>query len=248
MGQWHTSYSTIIEEYTMSLSAQQAAAQKNLSYMLAEKLARQILNGDYTAGTILPGEMELGEIFGVSRTAVREAVKTLTAKGMLLPRPRIGTRVLPRSQWNFLDKELMTWWMTQGNLNEVMHDFLIMRYSLEPQACALAALNGTDHQCSLLVNIMQNMIALDTDFDKQRWVDIDMAYHTLIYEMSGNAFMTSFANLFHSIYYHYFDSITDNHVINLERHQAIVDAILQHDSQRAEHACTALLNEAKKAP
>ena len=63
----------------MSLSAQQLAAQKNLSYVLAEKLAQRILRGEYEAGSILPGEIELGEIFGVSRTAVREAVKTLTA-------------------------------------------------------------------------------------------------------------------------------------------------------------------------
>lgn len=75
----------------MPLSAQQLAAQKNLSYVLAEKLAQRILKGEYEPGTILPGEIELGEQFGVSRTAVREAVKTLTAKGMVLPRPRIGT-------------------------------------------------------------------------------------------------------------------------------------------------------------
>ena len=90
----------------MPLSAQQLAAQKNLSYVLAEKLAQRILKGEYEPGTILPGEIELGEQFGVSRTAVREAVKTLTAKGMVLPRPRIGTRVMPQSNWNFLDQEL----------------------------------------------------------------------------------------------------------------------------------------------
>lgn len=97
----------------MPLSAQQLAAQKNLSYVLAEKLAQRILKGEYEPGTILPGEIELGEQFGVSRTAVREAVKTLTAKGMVLPRPRIGTRVMPQSNWNFLDQELLTWWMTK---------------------------------------------------------------------------------------------------------------------------------------
>ncbi len=81
---------------------------ENLSYVLAEKLAQRILKGEYEPGTILPGEIELGEQFGVSRTAVREAVKTLTAKGMVLPRPRIGTRVMPQSNWNFLDQELLT--------------------------------------------------------------------------------------------------------------------------------------------
>lgn len=65
----------------MPLSAQQLAAQKNLSYVLAEKLAQLILAGKYAPGSILPSEMELGDQFGVSRTAVREAVKTLTAKG-----------------------------------------------------------------------------------------------------------------------------------------------------------------------
>lgn len=64
----------------MPLSAQQLAAQKNLSYVLAEAGATD-LKGEYEPGTILPGEIELGEQFGVSRTAVREAVKTLTAKG-----------------------------------------------------------------------------------------------------------------------------------------------------------------------
>ena len=79
----------------MQFDAQQQAAQRNLSYLLAEKLGQQILAGEYQAGSILPGEMDLAEQFGVSRTAVREAVKMLAAKGMLLPRPRIGTRVMP---------------------------------------------------------------------------------------------------------------------------------------------------------
>ncbi|MEM8267005.1 GntR family transcriptional regulator, partial [Morganella morganii] len=64
-----------------------------------------------------------GEQFGVSRTAVREAVKMLAAKGMLLPRPRIGTRVMPQSQWNFLDQDLLTWWMTRENFDQVMQHF-----------------------------------------------------------------------------------------------------------------------------
>ena len=58
----------------MSISAQQLAAQKNISWVIAEKIAQKILTGEYPPESILPGEMELGEQFGVSRTAVREAV------------------------------------------------------------------------------------------------------------------------------------------------------------------------------
>lgn len=227
----------------MSLSAQQLAAQKNLSYVLAEKLAQRILKGEYQAGSILPGEIELGELFGVSRTAVREAVKTLTAKGMVLPRPRIGTRVMPRSHWNFLDKELLTWWMTEENFNDVVDYFLVMRNSLEPQACALAAVNGSSEQKAYLSELMVEMVKLKTSFDRERWIEVDMAYHEHIYEMSTNPFLCSFANLFRSIYYNYFTAITDNEVIKLDLHRAIVDAITRGDSQAALTACQALLKE-----
>ncbi|MBV7407322.1 FadR/GntR family transcriptional regulator [Enterobacter sp. ENT03] len=226
----------------MPLSAQQLAAQKNLSYVLAEKLAQRILTGEYAPGSILPAEMELGEAFGVSRTAVREAVKTLTAKGMVLPRPRIGTRVMPKSSWNFLDKELLSWWMTEENFQEVIQHFLVLRSTLEPQACQLAALLGNAEQKAHLNTLMNEMVQLKKHFQRERWIEVDMAWHEHIYAMSGNPFLTSFAALFHSVYHTYFTSITQNEVVKLENHQAIVDAIQKSDAQRAYEACQLLLN------
>lgn len=227
----------------MQFNAQQQAAQRNLSYLLAEKLGQQILAGDYQAGSILPGEMELGEQFGVSRTAVREAVKMLAAKGMLLPRPRIGTRVMPQSQWNFLDQDLLTWWMTKENFDQVMQHFLILRTSLEPQACSLAAANASHQQTARLAELMAEMRALHIQFDREHWIQVDTQFHQLIYEASGNPFLTSFANLFSSVYQSYFRAITGNEVIKLQHHQAIVDAILAGDSAEALTACQILLRE-----
>lgn len=225
----------------MPLSAQQLAAQKNISWVLAEKLAQKILTGEYPPESILPGEMELGELFGVSRTAVREAVKTLTAKGMVLPRPRIGTRVMPRSDWNFLDKELLTWWMTEDNFESVVKHFLVMRSSLEPQACQLAATEGSAQQKAELNTLMEEMVWLKSHFNRQRWIEVDMAWHEHIYQMSANPFLTSFASLFHSVYQTYFSAITHNDVVKLGLHQAIVDAIMESDGPRAYQACQALL-------
>ncbi|HEI8868742.1 FadR/GntR family transcriptional regulator [Serratia sp. AKBS12] len=227
----------------MQFNAQQRAAQRNLSYLLAEKLGQQILAGEFAAGSILPGEMELAEASGVSRTAVREAVKILAAKGMLLPRPRIGTRVMPQSQWNFLDQELLTWWMTRENFDQVMQHFLIMRTSLEPQACALAATHASKQQKAQLETLMAEMRALHGEFDRERWILVDTQFHQLIYKASGNPFLTSFANLFNSVYQSYFRAITGNEVIKLPHHQAIVDAILAADGNAALAACQVLLNE-----
>ncbi|WON76899.1 FadR/GntR family transcriptional regulator [Serratia sp. UGAL515B_01] len=227
----------------MKFDAQQQAAQRNLSYLLAEKLGQRILAGEYQAGSILPGEMELGEQFGVSRTAVREAVKMLAAKGMLLPRPRIGTRVMPQSQWNFLDQDLLTWWMTKENFTRVMQHFLILRTSLEPQACSLAAAKASTQQKAQLISLIAEMRALHIDFDRERWIEVDTQYHQLIYEASANPFLTSFANLFSSVYQSYFRAITGNEVIKLHHHQAIVDAIVAGDSNTALTACQTLLHD-----
>ncbi|KEY56623.1 FadR/GntR family transcriptional regulator [Serratia sp. DD3] len=227
----------------MQFNIQQQAAQRNLSYLLAEKLGRKILAGEYQAGSILPGEMELGEKFGVSRTAVREAVKILAAKGMLLPRPRIGTRVMPQNQWNFLDQDLLTWWMTKENFDQIMQHFLILRASLEPQACSLAATQATPHQKTQLTLLMAEMKALHINFDRDHWIDIDTRYHQLIYQASDNPFLISFANLFSSVYRNYFQAITDNEVIKLQQHQAIVDAIIAGDSISALTACQILLQD-----
>lgn len=226
----------------MRFSTQQLAAQRNLSYLLAEKIGQRILSGEYEAGSILPGELELGEIYGISRTAVREAIKMLAAKGMLLPRPRIGTRVMPRSNWNFLDQELLTWWLTRENFERVKEHFLVLRTALEPQACALAAQHATQEQRERLNELMNEMRELNKVFDRESWIQIDAEYHQLIYEASANPFLTSFANLFSSVYQSYFRSITGNEVIKLEQHQMIVDAILTQNSTAACEACQKLLS------
>lgn len=225
----------------MALSTQQQAAQRNLSYLLAEKIAQRILSAEYAEGSILPGEIELGEIFGVSRTAVREAVKTLAAKGMLLPRPRIGTRVMPQGNWNFLDQELLTWWMTRENFDQVMSHFVILRRALEPQACALAAITASREQKEQLSLYMAEMRKLHECFDRERWINVDTQFHQLIYEAGRNPFLTSFSNLFSSVYQSYFRAITGNEVIKLEHHQALVDAIVASDGERALTACQQLL-------
>lgn len=89
---------------------------------------------------------------------------------------------------------------------------------------------------------MEEMVELKRNFQRERWIEVDMAWHEHIYEMSGNPFLISFASLFHSVYHTYFTSITQNEVVKLDLHQAIVDAILDSDGLRALSACRALLS------
>lgn len=73
----------------MELSKQQNASQKNLSFIIARSLGQLILKESYLSDTILPSELELSKQFNASRTAIREAIKILAAKGMVLARPEL---------------------------------------------------------------------------------------------------------------------------------------------------------------
>jgi DNA-binding FadR family transcriptional regulator len=106
----------------------------------------------------------------------------------------------------------------------------------------LAATLGTAEQKAHLNTLMQEMAKLEKAFDRDRWIDIDTSWHEHIYEMCANPFLTSFSKLFHSVYHIYFTSITEDEVIELASHQAIVDAIQAGDGQQALIACQALLN------
>ena len=79
---------------------------------IAQKLGVAILSGDYPPGFVLGSEVNFAEALGVSRTAYREAIQVLTAKGLVESRPKAGTRVLSRERWNLLDPDVLGWAFT----------------------------------------------------------------------------------------------------------------------------------------
>lgn len=111
---------------------------------IAHDLGTAILAGRHQPGEIFDGEIEQAERLGVSRTAYREAVRILTAKGLLESRPKTGTRVTPRSRWNMLDPDVLAW-MFAGEPDEgFVHDLFELRGVIEPAASAFAAHRRTE--------------------------------------------------------------------------------------------------------
>ncbi|PSU47248.1 GntR family transcriptional regulator [Photobacterium frigidiphilum] len=222
------------------MEQQKSVLNRNLSYKLAESIGRSILQGENAPGDILPGEIELGEMYGVSRTAVREAIKMLAAKGMVHPRPRIGTRVLPKRNWNYLDQDLLAW-LSFSEHSELVAEFQQVRMTLEPEAAALTALNASDADREELQYLMQEMHLLGDDFNQDKWIEIDTRFHQLIYFASGNHFISPFGNLFKAVFENYFRIITRERLLKLDIHQQIVDGIIARDPDRARQATVDLL-------
>ncbi len=112
---------------------------RRLHGAIAHKLGTAILSGKYAPGDILSGEVAFAEELNVSRSAYREAIQVLTAKGLVASRPKAGTRVLPRDRWNLLDPEVLGWAFSGEPDPEFIRNLYELRAIVEPAAARLAA-------------------------------------------------------------------------------------------------------------
>ena len=106
---------------------------------IAYKLGTAILSGEYQPGDTLSGEVAFAESLDVSRTAYREALQTLAAKGLVESRPKTGTRVLPRHRWNLLDPDVLAWAFSGTPDIRLIRSLFELRAMIEPGAARLAA-------------------------------------------------------------------------------------------------------------
>lgn len=130
---------------------------RRLHGAIAHKLGTAILSGEYVPGDTLSGEIAFAEALDVSRSAYREAVQVLSAKGLVESRPKAGTRVLPRNRWNLLDSDVLSWaFAGEPDINFVRGLFEL-RAIIEPAAAALAAERHDRAALKLVKNALDAM-------------------------------------------------------------------------------------------
>ncbi|URM15345.1 FadR family transcriptional regulator [Vibrio splendidus] len=219
---------------------------RSLHVQVAREIARGILSGELPQGSIIPGEMALCEQFGISRTALREAVKLLTSKGLLESRPKIGTRVVDRAYWNFLDPQLIEWMDGLTDVDQFCSQFLGLRRAIEPEACALAAKFATAEQRIELSEIFQKMVEVDEAevFDQERWTDIDTRFHSLIFNATGNDFYLPFGNILTTMFINFIVHSSEEGSTCINEHRRIYEAIMAGDSDKARVVSAAHLQDA----
>ena len=103
--------------------------------------------------------------FGASRSVLREAVKLLTAKGLIGSRPRQGTRIEPESNWNLLDPDILGWLLERKLDIDLLEEFTEIRLAVEPLAAALAAKRAKDSDILLLQSSLERMQAAERGDD-----------------------------------------------------------------------------------
>lgn len=171
----------------------EGGARLNITRRIVEALGIAIVTKRFNQQTGFPFEAQLCETYGASRPVVREAVKMLTAKGLLRPRQRAGTIVRPECDWNLLDPDVLRWMLQLDFSIDLLIEFTEMRMAIEPRAAGLAAQCATGAQRSAIMTAIDRMAAAEEGRDDP--LEADIAFHKAVIEASNNRFMRQFTDL-----------------------------------------------------
>ena len=215
---------------------------------VARSVGIDIISGRYGEGARIPGDAELMATFGVSRTVLRESVKTLVAKGLLTTKAGVGTVVRGRSAWNMFDVDVLAWHLDVGIDRRFLTDLAEIRLAVEPQAAALAAARRTDAD---IVELHRSMGLMRNERpDSTAFADADLALHIAVANASGNPFMRSIGAVIEAALRASFLRSApvepEDHATVLLWHQRIVDAIVDQDADAAAAAMTAVIHNGRR--
>jgi DNA-binding FadR family transcriptional regulator len=167
-------------------------AGRNLTFAMLDALGRAIVTGAYETRRF-PTEAELAIEHDVSRSVTREAVKMLTAKGLLTARPRKGTTVQPSSSWNLFDTDVLRWLLERKFSLELLRQFSELRIAIEPEAAALAAREADPEAVAAISAGYARMEAAEAGRDDA--LESDIAFHIAVLEACGNPFYRQFRDV-----------------------------------------------------
>ncbi|MBN8843985.1 MAG: FadR family transcriptional regulator [Sphingomonadales bacterium] len=222
-----------------------AVESKGLHGRVIQDLGQAILSGEFAPGATLPGQEECCARLGVSRTVLREALRVLAAKGLVDARPKAGTFVLPRENWNFLDPDILEWRLRSEDRDAVLEQLYELRHMVEPTAAFLAASRAKLQDFRRMGEAFDAMAAAGRTHDS---IESDLAFHRAIIEASGNDLFASLGRVVESALVISFRIGADNpdgteH--SLAMHKAILDAIVDRNGAEARVAMRKLIDYSK---
>ena len=218
---------------------------KNVHASTVDLLGEKIVSGRYAQGASIPPEPTLGDELGVSRTVVREAVKSLVAKGLLVTGPKLGTRVMHEEHWNWFDPDVVGWQAKVGLTREFLRDLQELRRVVEPAGVRLAAERATAHDISEIESAYAGMKdAVENGGD---YVLHDLRFHQGLLRACHNRMVVQMSKALGALLRTSFEISTsrpDGPASSLPLHRAVLDAVIARSPQKAERAIIVLIDGA----
>ncbi|HEX5683863.1 MAG TPA: FadR/GntR family transcriptional regulator [Ideonella sp.] len=210
---------------------------------IVRELGMRIVSGELKPGARLPSEATLLQAYEVSRPVLREAMRVLVAKGLVLSKQRAGATVRPSKEWHLLDPDVLYWLIQSKPKNEFVGSLMTVRRIIEPAAAALAAQEATDEQLKSIADAYAGMEAARTP---EELLEPDIAFHCRIAEATGNELLAYIGNMLSLALR---ESIKlssqhpNTHALSLPRHKAILTALQNRDPLGARQATLVQLQE-----
>ena len=210
-------------------------------------IAQRVLGGKYIPEAGLPREDELAEEFGVSRTSIREAVKVLSAKGLIETRQRIGVRVRPRDEWRLLDPAVLSWHPNISQDEELLTGLLEARRLIEPAAAEMAAMRANSKD---LVAIETAYLGMERSLphDILACCEADVSFHRAVLYASHNIVLRGLAGTIDAALRAAFlitSELTLSQTQTLHVHLEVFESIRMRDAAAARSATNRLLDTAE---
>ena len=220
---------------------------KNVHGNTVDHLGEAILAGRYAPGRSIPPEPMLCEELGVSRTVVREAVKSLIAKGLVSSGPKVGTRVLAAEHWNWFDPDVIGWQSKAGLTAEFLRDLQDLRRVVEPAAVRMAAERATPEDIAEIQAAYEGMCkAVEEGGD---YVTSDLRFHQGLLRACRNRMIVQMSKALGALLRTSFEISTsrkDGPRKSLPLHRAVLDAVIAHNPGHAEKAILVLIDGARE--
>ncbi|MBA2398480.1 MAG: FadR family transcriptional regulator [Bradyrhizobium sp.] len=213
---------------------------RNVHSQVADRVGISIVRGDVGVGEALPSEMQICEMMDVSRTVVREAIRTLTGKGLVEARPKSGTRVRPPEQWNQLDPDVLRWRLETTEMDSYLNKLFQLRCAVEPAAAALAATAAEETDIARIRAGYEGMAVAKVN---EAFVAADIAFHQAIYFATRNEFFWPIAQMFDIALRQSFTIAArgTHRARALVEHHAVLEAIATGNVEGAREATNVLL-------
>ena len=215
---------------------------RGLHDQVVDELGLRIVREEFGNEGLLPTEPQLGAELGVSRNALREAIKVLVGKGLLEVRPKTGMRVKPKSEWNLLDRSVLDWHASSKLRVKHAFDLVEFRLIVEPRASFLAAKRASRAERKAILEACANLEACVSHPD-----DIpptDLTFHSLLHLASHNALLIYLGRLIGSLMSMQVKMTTENIEFfkkGLPYHRKLAEAIDRKDAEDAQAMSTALV-------
>lgn len=217
----------------------------SLTQQIVQELGVAIVTGHYSGDKPFPIESEICAQYGASRSIVREAIKVLNAKGLLIARPRRGTSVRPAREWNLLDPDVLFWMLNRRFSLDLLMHFTRARLAIEPAAAAEAARTASEFQIENLEVMLGRIEEAEKGGLDPLQTDVD--FHVSILEASNNPFFFNMGPMIETAL-HFSIRFTNkklkNQVDRVDEHREILTAIRERNEEAAAHATRVQLERA----